>query len=419
MLAILFILLYGSIIGYWVYRSSFFSLGEIKKQYIVGAWIVKLLAGIIYIYLSQHVLNAWDVKWYFHDGKVIYDNLLHGEIVNYLQLTFGINNGEITTNIAPSIDKMGYWYDTPAYIIVRINALLNLITFAISPYVNVIFFSFFSFSALFFLLKTLRLYFKKIPTWLFIATVFFPSSWFWTSGMHKESVSVFLISILFYGIVNGFNKKWKYVFVVLALITLLFLRPFIVALLFPVCIAWLIYNWHQQFRPFVYFLMSYLLLFLVSLILAHTSHLPDILELVLANKEMYAALKAGNTAIQLPTINNGYWGLLLQTPNALFNSICRPHFGDVNSWWLGLASIESLVTLVGLLFLLVRFKFFNLSQRAIVISFLAFGLTYFIIIGWVVPNLGAILRYRSVALFFITPTLFLSLKSFKFFKNFD
>lgn len=404
MIQALIILLYVLGLSAFVYRSPFFCLKGIGPFKLTALFLFKVVAAILYVYVSKHIIEAGDIVQYYADSKVVYAHLLNGEWSSYWQLTFGINNGLITENIAESVHAMGYWYDTSAYMIVRFNALVNILTFGSGIYANAVFFAFLSFCASVLLARLLE---DKLGVNVLVKYVIFltPSLWYWTSGMHKEAASVFLVSLILFSFLRPAKTKViGRVFIgILAFILLFYTRFFIAIMLLPPLLAYGIYSWKRAWSPMLVYVVLFIFIGGMGYAIPKFTHQANIVDAVLSKKALYESLDNGNTAIELGVYEESYVGLVKLVPQALFNTMLRPHFFDIKSVFLGLASGESL--LISLLFVgsLFFIKTCTKDEQAFVFLLLSFALSYLIITGLIVPNIGAILRYRSVALFFLVP----------------
>lgn len=98
--------------------------------------------------------------------------------------------------------------------------------------------------------------------------------------------------------------------------------------------------------------------------------------------------------IETTKINDSFIRLIKNIPEALFNSLLRPHIGDPGSWLKYPAMIEVLVLFLFLGYTLFYRRQLNEREVGIVWSLLLFAILLALMIGWVTPVLGAIVRYR-------------------------
>ncbi len=406
MIQAIIILFYVGLIAYGIHRLPLFTINGLSKKFILFLFLLKICAGLIYVYFSTHIIKAGDIMMYYSDSQLIYAHLRHGDILTFLQLSIGLNNVPVTENIASTVDSMGFWRDTSAYMVVRFNALVNVLTLGSGIYANAVFFAFTSFLGSFLFAKVLA---KKLQakTSVLLAVFLTPSVWYWTAGSHKESLCVALVACILYSLFYLIHIK-KFIAIILALasfVLLFYTRFFIAAMLIPSLMAYYMYRVKRTWHPLLVFTSVFIALGGLSYLTPKILGIPNLVDAVLAKKQLYEALDNGNTAIDLGVYEESYLGIIVNLPQALFNTIVRPHFLDIHSLFLGLASLESLLITILLITALFYVKNCSWDQQAIVFLLLTFGMTYLLLTGLIVPNLGAILRYRSVALFFLVPCL--------------
>lgn len=97
--------------------------------------------------------------------------------------------------------------------------------------------------------------------------------------------------------------------------------------------------------------------------------------------------------IEIPAVRT-FSDLFKTAPIALFNSVLRPLPTDPGSSAKYIAFIESLMLISFLIFGILRRKRISTKQKNIVYSTIIFIVLLSLIIGWVTPVLGAIVRYR-------------------------
>lgn len=98
--------------------------------------------------------------------------------------------------------------------------------------------------------------------------------------------------------------------------------------------------------------------------------------------------------IPLTPIGDSFAQLIKNIPEALINSLFRPFINDPGSW-LKYPAIFEVYALFGFLaFAIVRRRKLDTITRSIILGGTAFILSLSLLIGWITPVLGAIVRYR-------------------------
>jgi len=98
--------------------------------------------------------------------------------------------------------------------------------------------------------------------------------------------------------------------------------------------------------------------------------------------------------IEVTLINDSFTQLLKNIPEALMNSLLRPFISDPGGWLKYPAMIETLLLFVFLISAIVKRRKLSKNQKALIIGIILSIVTLSLLIGWVTPVLGAIVRYR-------------------------
>lgn len=399
------ILLYALVLSVIIWRNKFFHVEGIAKIFLIGFFLLKVVIGILYVWLHAEYLHGADLYFYFRDSQIVTNTLYH-QPFTFLELTFGPNGDQyIPAHLESYIRTMGFWGDSSAYFIVRINAIFNLFSFG-HFYVNTVFMSFISFCAFVLILKILPSVTTSksfLPPTNILLVLFFPSILFWCSGIHKETLVIFGMALSIYCLTeilkNGFQIS-KFIGLIMGLMLVYITRDFVFFLLLPCLIA---YSWSMKYPRFTFwkYLTVYALIIFCGLFLKVPGYHTTFPELIQSRHKAFHCLK-GDSNIPIPQIENSK-DVFLNIPEALYNSILQPTPFSAQSSWEKMMAVENFILILLILFHIIMMirspnKIFRepLYWLAIFFSF-----SLFVIVGLIVPNLGALARYRSVPLLFL------------------
>lgn len=391
-------ILYTLLLLLLVWRVKLFRGEGISTWVWTAILLAKCVLGIVYLEVHFGYFNGGDTINYLRDGKIIL-NTLTEDPLKYLRLTFGPNNTEVTEWLAPQIDAMGYWTDTSAYSVVRFNALANLFTWG-NNWGNAILMAFLSYCGVVLLYKAFRPMVSN-AWWVLVGMLCVPSVWFWTSGIHKEAMAFFTLSLTLYGMSRIYLEGWlpKYMlYVLIGLAATYVIRDFLVLLLLPLLLAQVLSPVFNEGRVNIY-------LGIIAFTLIVGSYVPlnnnkTVLEQISGKQEQFSALRAGNSHIPLPTMEPNLLGLAKNLPHALYNQFIAPFALPRTSHLYWPAVIDhvwfTLLFVAGLSSIRKP-----LLEKPPMLTALFFGVMLLVLIGLIVPNLGAIFRYRSLAIPFM------------------
>jgi len=101
--------------------------------------------------------------------------------------------------------------------------------------------------------------------------------------------------------------------------------------------------------------------------------------------------------IPVTSINSSSSQLLKNIPEALANAAFRPFFGDPGGWLKYFAVVETIVLFGWVLYAFSFWKSASKNTKLQVASLLFFAICLLLLIGWITPVLGAMVRYRIPA----------------------
>lgn len=380
-------------------KLPFFADETVQRPWWIAAFLVKLGCGFFFMLVYQYRYHeGGDALTYFTAGKTIYDTL-HLNPLYFLELTFGANARKPPEHLATIIDAIPSWNDVRSYTAIRVNALAHLISFHYYS-VHIILGTFLSFLGLTGIYRSFCLFFPQLRKWFFAAVFGLPSVLFWTSGLHKEGISLLcmgmVIYLFFYALLHKFTLKLiASLLIWCALLALI--RPYTLGLLLPaLVVAWVVKRFTLPALPT--FLLLYGVGYLILSVLSLVSDKLNIFAKLAQVRYYFVMYKLGGSDINLSLLPPTWYDTLLEMPMSLANALLRPEpWGNTDMMHI-VAATETLcltlLLLAGLLFNRLRhtpFAYFWLAC-------LFFIITSLLLIGLTTDNLGAIVRYRSILL---------------------
>ena len=407
-------LFYTLLFIYLIFKLPFFKIDGIALRILSLLFIIKVLSAItitfIYTYYYKNNMES-DIFKYFSDGNILFQ-AIKKDPVDYLRMLTGI--GSEAAHLEPYYNTMNFWKKSFDYglfndnrTMIRFNALAFIFSFG---YMNVhnVFMAFLSFMGLTAIFKTFYPYFLD-KKWVLLCSVFLiPSVLLWTSGILKEGLLMFA-----FGFLTHYSfKLMQYRFKVRTFIGLIFMVSILLILKFYVLIA-AIPGLISLFVVFKFKKLPHIPIFLVihSIIIAmfflfhfvfKNYNLPEI---ITAKQRDFINMveSSGNVGskIEIPRLESDFFSFLINSPNAIVNSLFRPHILEVHSLMALPAALENLIIIVFILLAIIFFKKYPLRTFPWFWFCVSFVLILFILCGLTTPVLGALVRYRTPALPFL------------------
>ena len=404
---------YILILSAFIYKSKYFSIEGINKPIILFFFFLKLGAAFVYIQLHLNVLNGGDIETFIRESEILFSSFREDPRF-FWQLTLGLNDFRPEPpHLMPYIDEMAYWYDQSNYLVVRINALIRLISFG-NWNVNAIFFVFLSFVGLFGIFRFLSDYFHDNWQYILLIILFIiPSVIFWYSGIHKESIVIFSIGIVLNSYRNikiNRRKPISYFLILFGLLMMFLIRSYVFGA-FVISFTALVLSRKISIKPVFVYLGTSVLYVSIAILIGQVKPSIDPLNEMIVRQQVFLEAE-GRTTYEIPLLEKSLTSVVKNTPNAFLNIIQRPLIKDCqkSTFWCYIAMIESYIILFIILIGLWKLDWINIWNNSPVLFCLTFSLITLLIIGLIVNNAGALVRYKSIAIPFLLIGLILGRK---------
>lgn len=390
-----------------ILRVPFIKNAGISSGVLLSLFLIKMLAGIAIGWISIHIYGPGNDYWDVNDYALEEYQILLTNPGKYFTNLFTSDYQDGYTGIFSSYGS--YWNDLKSNIIIKLVSIFNIFSRG-DYYINSLFFNFLVFFGHIILY---RLFIKIYPgreTLVIIGCFLLPSALYFSSGIHKDGIVFLMLAILIYSVYlsllkNRFSIK-RLLLICISLFLLFLTRNFICLALAPALAAWILSakaKWPAVPTFATVYVFTGLLFFNISSLTGKINP-PG---LITKKQSEYLNLKAAATQIELTPLRPTFKSFATNAPEAVNHSFLRPYLWE--------APVKSLLPLcielffyqiLFILFLFFRRKGLNPVDKPFLFFAIFFTFTVFIIIGYIVPNLGSLVRYRSLYLpLIITPIL--------------
>ena len=388
-------------------RVPFVKRSGISSRIIILLFLLKIVAGIAIGWLSLHFYGPGNDYWDVNREAWKEYQLLVNDPGNYFSNIFTSGYPDGYSGFFSSVNS--FWNDLKGNIIIKLVSVFNIFSRG-DYYINSLFFNFLVFFGHIALYRVFTKVYSGRSTLAIIGCFLLPSLIYFSSGIHKDGIVFLMLAVLIYCVYqsleqNRLNKKYL-LLIIVSLIFLLLIRHFIFIALVPALIAWIISIKFKQ-APLKVFAIVYvvmgLLLFNIDSLISQVKPL----EIITRKQYDYMHLPGSETAINLTILNPNFKSFASNTPQALYHILFRPYLWELPVKSLLPLNIELLFyQLLFLAFLFFRRKETGPPNTPFIWFTIVFTLTILLLTGYIVPNLGSIVRYRSIYLpLIITPLL--------------
>ena len=388
-------------------KTKFFLASGLSKAQLVIIFLLKVIAGIFYgwigIYYGQ--LAQMSDTWAFHYNGIAEYNILRHNPGEYFTNIFHNPYQEGFSNFFGS--ENSYWNDLKSNIFIKFISIFDIFSGGYY-YVNVIFYSYCVFIGPIALYRVMKDLFPEKKMMVILGVFFIPSFFYWGSGLHKEGLISMSICLILYSIYTASrNKRVKLqqvLFFSIAVLLLLVLRNVVLLLIIPAVAAWILSNRFPRYTPAI-FIGVYALCLVLFFNTRYVFPGLDFPAAVVEKQKAFLVL-TGQSSLPLEALEPTFVDFLRRTPQAVALSATRPYPSDVTQLLTLAAAAEIGVLVMILLIFLVYHVRKPVVSRNTLYFCLFFTASLLLAIGFTVNNLGAIARYRSIALpLVMTPLL--------------
>ncbi len=404
-------ILYFGLFCLLIARLKYFRKSTIPLYILLIGFSLKAISAILFGYLFRRsIITGGDTYLYVSDAQVIFQSLFKDPLT-FLQLTFGSNDFHpVPAHLTQYTDAMHFWFDSSNYFVVRLNAIICLFSFGVYN-VHALFFAFLSFIGTYnlYLFFEDKVYNKKVLQFILFGI---PSIVFWTSGVHKEAIVIFSLGLILNNlgkVISGSYSGKNILVSVIGLIVLGYIRVYLLAFLIPLAAAITIYHRFEFKKSSLHIYIACIAGCLFGLaLLDHFIPRISFLHEFFVRRAYFLHTIPGHSTFSVISSPNNYQSCLSLIWEALTNPFLRPLPQDCSAFLTYLASFETyllLFTFIGLLFT-INIK--SLYKNPYAVFCILYSLSTLFLIGLIVNNSGAIVRYRSIAIPFLLIGLCLS-----------
>lgn len=384
----------------WVVtKTRFFLKTGLNKSQLIIFFLLKVIAGLFYGWIGIYYGGYAQMldTWSYHYQGIDEFKLIGTHPHEYLTNLF-INNYPERWNFFASSDS--YWNDLKSNVFTKLLSIFDILSFG-NYYINVIFYSFLSFFGPIAFYRVMADVYPQQRMPVLLACFLIPSFFYWSSGIHKEGLIFLGIALFTYNVYFALKEnKWtivRWLGIILSIFIFFLMRNFILVLLAPAILAWLLADKWPRYTK-ASFAGIYLFFVILFFSLRYVDARLDFPAAVVDKQKAFLATVGGNSTIPIRQLQPHLASFVINTPQAISLSTLRPFPSDIHHLFSLAAATETFfILLLGILFITVRIRR-DRPTPAIIYFLLFLSFSLLLTIGFSVNNLGAIVRYRSVAL---------------------
>lgn len=377
-------------------RMRFFKNTGLLPRLLVALFIVRILVMIAGCYINLYVLPVSDTVGFHNMGTDDF-NLLLSNPSQYFNEIFHNPYAHGYSRLFD--DYHSFWNNLRTILVVKMVSIFDFFSFK-NFWINSLLFNFIIFFGCAALYKVFIRVFPQSPVPLILCIFLLPSALFFSTMIHRDGLIFLAISMVvyhFYFFKKEGNFLKKIIIISLFLLLIFCLRNFVFLLLIPALVSWRLAEKFPK-KSLIIFMATYSLGLLYFFLSGFISSKTDFPAYVAKRQESFIEIgKQGNSTINVDRLQPSFESFIKNAPQAFDLAFLRPYLSKINQPLYAAFALEILLMQV-LLVLLIIFHKKVLEIQPIIYFNLFFSISVVMIGGYVVPIIGAMVRYRSIYL---------------------
>jgi hypothetical protein len=392
---------YLVLFSWLITRVKFIKQAGLPNYWLIGLFVLKVAAGVAYGWYYTTIPNytiSSDSWKFFFDAKND-TALLYKDPLRYFTSIYDNPYDKDYRHLFSSVNS--YWNDLKHTYMVKIVAVFNVLSGS-RYYVNVIFYSFITFFGPIAFIRVMNDVFPNRKLLITASTFLLPSFLFWSSGIHKDGLIFTYISLIVFVVYFGLKKKrlgLKEILLVGLLLLLIFpVRNHVVLACVPGLFAWWLAERYFKRKWIAFALVTFLgtVAFFSAKYVHPKLDLP--ISIVLRNRDFISL--GGNSFLPQRKLEPTFTGFIQNAPQALNHTLVRPYVTEFLSPLYLVSALE--ILLIWILVSVWFFRYTDNPYKHSVVQFLFLtSMVLLLLTGYIVPQLGGIVRYRAIFFPFI------------------
>jgi hypothetical protein len=403
----------------------------IHAFYALLYFVLKCFCGFAVLYVFQKFYKQGDTIGYFKEAGFIYNEFLKDPF-QLLKALFGADHNGVLKNL----ELWNNWTYNPVYndnrTLILINVLIRFISFG-QISVHIIWINFIAYLGLVWLYDcfiagsesrsslSLRNFSLKLsaikPVHLLVFIPFFlPNVLVWGSALLKEPLVLFALGGLLRStqlLLQKYSLK-NLTWFVISFLFFMMIKPYLLLILFPGIISLAACKIIKNSKPVFLFLSVYL--FGLAFLLITGNYFPAInLPAYLFGQQLSFirnAIFSGASSFVFPVLfAPSPISFLKHIPEAISFCFLRPWPWELTHWWTYPLALDSFIVFVIFVYQLIKGKLKFLFNSPTALLALSTAIILFIFLGYTVPVMGNLLRYKMPGMLLLCLVFVMPFKS--------
>ena len=385
---------------------------DVNRRYFLPALTVRIFGALAVGFVYQFYYQGGDTfAYHTHGSRPLWEAIMESP-VNGFRLLF--LNGEYGPGIWDTAQRIWYWNDPQSFVVIRLAAILDILTF--SSYAGTaVLFAVIAFTGAWMMFTTFYRLFPDLHKWVAFSVLFIPTVVFWGSGIFKDTVTLAALGIATYAFHRVFIERRKKVLTIVLLLlsfwVIFSIKKYILLCFLPALLFWGVATYLSRISSLMLRAILAPLTLLVAIFLGYyaiqkvgeddarydISKLSETAKITAYDiRYGWGARTGEGSGYTLGELDGSWQSMLRLAPQAINISLFRPYLWEVKNPLMFLSALEGLLLLILTIHLIWRvgWGLIGYLQQPDVLFCIIFAIVFAFAVGVSTYNFGTLSRYK-------------------------
>lgn len=385
---------------------------DLNRRYFFPALTARILGALAVGFVYQFYYDGGDTfAYHAHGSRPLWEAIITSPL-NGFRLLFA--NGEYGPGIWDTASQIWYWNDPQSFFLIRIAAILDLLTFS-SYSATAVLFAVIAFAGGWMLFLTIYRLYPAAHRWIAFSVLFIPSVVFWGSGIFKDTITLAALGAATFGfhrvVIQRRFRSGAIILVLISFWVIFSIKKYILLCFLPALLLWAVATYLSRITSMMWRMVVAPVTLIVAALLAYYAvtkvaeddgrysvrNLAETARVTAYDIRYGWGARAGEgSGYTLGQLDGSWQTMLGLAPQAINITLYRPYLWEVTNPLMLLSSLEGLFLLVLTVYILwkVRQRLFRYVLLPDVLFCLVFALVFAFAVGVSTFNFGTLSRYK-------------------------
>jgi hypothetical protein len=231
------------------FKNAHYPPGHPWRRYFMPALNVKIIGAIFIGLVYQYYYGGGDTAYYFYQSKIVNEAIADSPFKGFTLMLHIPKHYDGEYQMYTS--RMEWYFGMNMYLVIALSAFINLFTFSTFLPTSIVF-ACISFTGIWALFRTFALQYPQYLRQVAVALLFIPSCFIWGSGIFKDTLCMFGLGWLTYGVFQMLVQRnfsvSNLILLMLSFYVVLTVKVYILLAFMPALALWVVFMYSDRIK---------------------------------------------------------------------------------------------------------------------------------------------------------------------------